>query len=137
MGKWYFREAFKYIANNPIEWGKIMLRKFLIFWHGYEFEPNNNIDYIRSHSSVLRITLSKLFGFFYFPFGIVAPFALVGIILSLKNNYRFDKKLMLFYFCLISYISAVIIFLVKARYRISVVPIFIILKNAGKRHFSL
>jgi tetratricopeptide (TPR) repeat protein len=118
---WYFREAFKFIAQHPFEWLRIISKKFLLFWNSFEFTPNNDIEFYRSHSSILHVLTGKFLGIWY-PFGIVVPLALCGLIISLARWRTF----MLLYFYVFSYMVSVILFHVRARYRLPVIPVLII-----------
>lgn len=58
----------------------------------------------------------------YFPFGLIAPLALVGIILSHKNS----KHVLLLEIFLVVYMLSVVLFFVTARYRVPVIPVLIL-----------
>ena len=124
---WYYKEAFKFIIAHPFDWSRIMLKKLIIFLNGYEYEPNYDINYIKTYSLVLRITIFKLMGLYY-PFGIIAPFAFIGMFLLIKKQ-DIVGKMSLLYFYILAYSAAVVFFLVKARYRITIVPVVIIFSS--------
>ena len=76
--------------------------------------------FARSHSSLLSALVwhDKL----AFPFGLVAPLALVGLVLAAKG--RKGGLIVLF---VLSYAGAVVAFFPTARYRLTVIPLLILL----------
>ena len=128
---WFFNATFRFIFTHPVAWIKIFIKKFTLFWNGYEFDPNYDIHYVKKYSPILRIALCKFAGI-YFPFGIIVPFALLGVILALKNKDTFNQPNL---FLLLAYAGvfslSVILFLIKARYRLPVIPLFILFAAHG------
>ena len=80
---YFAARAWDYIRGDPIGWLGLMGRKLGAFWHGDERGRNQPIYFWRTYSTVLSATLWK--AGIAFPFGLVAPLALWGMLLSLRR----------------------------------------------------
>ncbi|MCK4830391.1 tetratricopeptide repeat protein, partial [bacterium] len=116
---WYVKGV-KFILKNPLGWFKLMCKKFAYFWTGVEITNNEDIYYFTRFSRTLRLFMWKKA--LAFPFGIICPIALMGIIISGKCW----RRLLLFYGFIFFYMVSVILFFVCARYRLPVIPILLI-----------
>ena len=120
VSQFWYAEGVKFILKQPGEWLKLMSRKFAYFWTGIEVTNNEDTYYFTHFSSVLKLLLwNKGVAF---PFGIICPLALVGMILSRK----FWRRLLLFYGFIFFYMISVVLFFVCGRYRLPVIPILLI-----------
>ncbi len=118
---WYSR-GFRFIFENPGEFIKLTLKKLYFSWNAYEIESNRNLYAQREHSSLLSILLwHNIIGF---PFGLLAPFAVAGIMLVFKNWKRHYLLLIGF---VLSYQAILLVFFVTARFRAPMLPFLIIL----------
>ena len=121
----YFAErAWDYIKGDPTGWLGLMGHKLAAFWHGDERGRNQPIYFWRTYSNVLSATLWK--AGIAFPFGLVAPLALWGMLLSLR---RVGPTWPLLY--VLSYCLGVVAFFVAARYRVPVLPVLIVFAAYG------
>ena len=121
----YFAErAWDYIRGDPIGWLGLMGHKLGAFWHGDERGRNQPIYFWRTYSTVLSTTLWK--AGIAFPFGLVAPLALWGMLLSLRRIGPMWPLLYVLCYCL-----GVIAFFVAARYRVPVLPMLIVFAAYG------
>ena len=121
----YFAErAWDYIRGDPSAWLGLMGRKLGAFWHGDERGRNQPIYFWRTYSQVLSATLWK--AGIAFPFGLVAPLALWGMLLSLR---RIGPTWPLLY--VLCYCLGVVAFFVAARYRVPVLPVLIVFAAYG------
>ncbi len=57
-----------------------MMKKLALFWNGFEWDPNLDLGYFRGRSVLLRTLILPSFPL-AFPFGIVAPLALAGMLM--------------------------------------------------------
>ncbi|MBN2029359.1 tetratricopeptide repeat protein [bacterium] len=109
--RYWLEKGLCYIRDNPYNALKLYVRKFALFWRKEEIPLNTNYSLCQTLIPILR--------FPFFSFGLIAPFALLGIILSLNKKHIFIPLFIL------SYMTSVIIFFVSARYRIPIVPFLI------------
>ena len=122
---WFIKKALKDISQSPTGWiGKLVKKLYLVFY-GEELTPNSNLDLYRERSFLLRILISKC-GPLFIPFGLLFPFFVLGI--GVKGANR-DKWLLLSF--IITYSLSLMLFHVRARYRVPIVPLMIPFTAAG------
>lgn len=109
VSRFWLRRGLAYMRNNPGGWAALAWRKFLFFWNRYERANVENMNFHRRFGGILGLPL--------LTFGLVAPFALLGIFMT-RNRWR---ELWLLYGGVIVYLAAAILFYVLARYRLPVV----------------
>lgn len=116
--QFFYRQALEYMQDAPFDYLKLLAAKTAQFWRGDEIERNQEMYYWRKYSSVLAGTLWK-WGV-AFPFGLVSPFALLGLVVySRRQGFTLPVLFVL------GYSFAVISFFVAARYRLPLVPLLI------------
>jgi tetratricopeptide (TPR) repeat protein len=120
ISNFWFRQGFHFIKTHPLKFLQLLGKKLYYFWNSYEIEIIRNIYFFSRWSSVLRLLLWD--HLLRFPFGIISPLAIFGIIL----NAKFWKKFFLIYAFILSYMFSVILFFVTSRHRLPVVPFLII-----------
>lgn len=123
QSRWFFSEALDFIVDDPVGWLRIMIKKFVFFWNGYEYTPNNDINFFRDKSPLLR-ALVRPGWIVIIPFGLIAPLALLGM--ALAAGTRPAGKILLLQLFVISYTVSVVLFHVRARYRLPVVPVLLV-----------
>ena len=122
---WFIKKALKDISQSPTGWiGKLVKKLYLVFY-GEELTPNSNLDLYRERSFLLRILISK-YGPLFIPFGLLFPFFVLGI--GAKGATR-DKWLLIGF--IIAYSLSLMLFHVRARYRVPIVPLMIPFAAAG------
>ena len=110
-GNTYVDEVWLFIKKQPIDYLKLLWKKFMMFWRGYEI-PNLKPYYLfRENSSLLRLPLIN--------FVILGPLSIVGLLLTCKEW----KKLYLLHAFVFVQVALNVIFLTLARYRIPAVPV--------------
>jgi Tfp pilus assembly protein PilF/4-amino-4-deoxy-L-arabinose transferase-like glycosyltransferase len=112
--RYWLYKGVAFIKDNPLLALALYVKKCALFWRKEELPLN--IDYALSKAFI------PLFILPFISFGMVAPFALLGIILSFK---KWNDILPVILF-IVSYMLSVTIFFVTARYRIPIVPFLII-----------
>ena len=131
----FFAEAWDFIGQQPLAYLKLLLYKLYLFWHGDEIGRNQDLYFARQYAPLLQVLLWK-YGV-AFPFGLLAPLALVGLGLSYRNGLlRRPEPLLLALFAG-AYMLTVIAFFISARYRLPVVPILLIFAAYGGRELYL
>lgn len=102
-----------------------LLHKIRLLMNGYEIPNDFSIYAVRDYSPLLR-PLVFAAGIF-FPFGILLPLSLAGILFSIRNW----KRLASLYLFLIAYSATLVIFFVNARFREPMLPVLILFAAYG------
>ena len=135
QSRFFFAEAWDFIRQQPFAYLKLLLYKLYLFWHGDEIGRNQDLYFAREYAPLLQVLLWK-YGV-AFPFGLLAPLALVGLGLSYRNGLlRRPEPLLLALFAG-AYMLTVVAFFVSARYRLPVVPILLMFAAYGGRELYL
>jgi len=118
-------QAIDFIVNNPGDFLNLVWEKTVYLVNGFENSDNIDIYHQRSKSILYSLLLwSKLF---FFPFGLLLPLFVAGVYINRKETI----KLAPLYIYLIAYIPSIVLFLVTARHRLSLIPFLIIIAAAG------
>ncbi len=114
--RYFMREAWQYIQSHPLDWTWLLAGKAADFWNGVEVGRNQNLYYLRHYSQLLTVLL--WIAGIAFPFGLVAPLALAGLLLAraMPGPPRLLAGAVLIY------AAGVVLFFVSDRYRLPVVP---------------
>ena len=120
ISDFWFKQGLDFIQTHPLRYLGLLGKKLYYFWNSYEIESNKNIYFFSRWSSLLRSLLWD--HLLRFPFGIICPLAVLGIILNAKRW----KKYFLLYAFVFSYTLSVILFFVTSRFRLPVVPFLLI-----------
>ena len=128
----FWREAFSYIIHQPFSYLNLLLKKFLLILDGYEIKRNQDMYLFRDYSFVLRFLLFKWV--IYFPFGVLLPLSLTGMIIFWRDRSKSDPKdskpTLILYF-IFSQVLALLFFFICDRYRIPLIPFLIIFAGFG------
>jgi len=117
---WYDR-AFDEIFSDPAAFISLAFKKLRLFFNGYEIPNNQNLYFAREFAPILKpLMFDKIL---YFPYGLVAPLALLGLGLTFQNW----RKYLIIYLVLGSYLFSLILFFVCARFRQPVMPLMLLL----------
>jgi len=127
----FFGKAWEFARNHPLAYIRLQLYKTCLFWHGNEIGRNQDLYYARNYSPLLQPLLWK--HGIAFPFGLLAPLALVGIVLACVQGLHRHHDIALLLLFLLSYTLAVVLFFVSSRYRLPVVPILLLFAAYGVR----
>jgi 4-amino-4-deoxy-L-arabinose transferase-like glycosyltransferase len=118
---WFYKTAFSLMWKHKKRTLLNFVRKFLWVWHGPEIQRNEDEYYLRRVSPLYAALLWRK-GKFGFPFGVIAPLALLGMVISWHR--RNDL------FPLYGYIATQVLMLVAffpcTRYRAPMVPVLLI-----------
>jgi Tfp pilus assembly protein PilF/4-amino-4-deoxy-L-arabinose transferase-like glycosyltransferase len=118
---WLFR-GLRFLGDHPVDAFVLYAKKFGLFWRKEEI--GLNIDYSLSKD------LAPLLQWPLVSFGLVAPLAVLGMVLSAQR--RKDTWLGILF--VIASMISVVLFFVAARYRMCVVP-FLIIFSAHALHW--
>jgi tetratricopeptide (TPR) repeat protein len=127
-GSNYFAgRAFEWARKEPIDFLRLQIKKLRLLLGGDEIFRNQAIYPSRQYSPVLSALLWKVPGL-AFPFGLLAPLALLGMVVAWKRAPLLA--------CVVaSYVLAVVAFFVAARYRVPLVPYLAIFAAGAVRWF--
>lgn len=113
--------ALDYVIAQPLDWLALLGRKLFLFWNASEIADTEDQYTYAEWSAPLAIL-----GMF-FHFGVLAPAALLGVLVTWEDRHR----LWLFYALPAVYLASVVLFFVFARYRFPVVPFLVVLAAIG------
>ena len=122
--RYFFAKSWEYITARPGQWLGLTARKLYLFWRGEEIPRNLDLYFSRTESSILAALLWQRG--LAFPFGLVAPLSLVGIILFLRSPQGRSRDGTLLLGFVFAYILGVVLFFVTSRYRLPVVPLLLL-----------
>jgi len=125
VSDFWYGLAWKEIRNHPSTFISLLFRKLRLFVNGYEIPNNLDIYLSRDVSSIMKpLLFARLV---YFPFGLLAPLAIIGLVMSLTEWRRY----LLVYVILGSYLATLLMFFVCARYRQPLIPFMILFAVYG------
>ncbi len=122
---WFFRRAFRDIAAAPGTWMKKLAKKAWLVFDAEELEPNNDINLYRGESWLLRALICRL-GPLWFPFGLVAPLFVLGAVTRKPSAGAW-----LIFGFIAAYATSLVLFHVRARYRLPIAPVMLPFAAAG------
>ena len=124
---YFFRQSWQFISADPLGYLGLLAHKLRLFWRGDEIQRNLDPYYARHNSTVLHLLLWK-YGL-AFPFGLVAPLALIGMVCLWRRSDA-DAATISALFLLV-YMFSVVLFFVTSRYRLPTVPFALLLASFG------
>ncbi|MBI4364564.1 MAG: tetratricopeptide repeat protein, partial [Candidatus Latescibacteria bacterium] len=124
---YFVRKSLSYLASDPIGFAKLQVRKLYLLLEGNEIPRNQEIYPSREYSPVFRFLVWKVPGL-AFPFGVLAPLGLVGLVAAWRRGPMLAAVL-------VAYACAVLAFFITARYRMPLVPLLLIFASEGVRWF--
>ncbi len=125
--RYFFAQSWQYMASEPLDFLGLLAYKGYLFLRGDEIPRNRDLYFARNDSSLLSILLWKKG--LAFPFGLVAPLALLGFFAFLRASESPEGRLLaLFVAC---YALSVVLFFVTGRYRLPTVPVLLLFAAYG------
>ncbi|MGD8524088.1 MAG: tetratricopeptide repeat protein [Desulfobacterales bacterium] len=124
VSRYWTQKTLSYIQSNPGGWLHLMVKKWLLFWNFMEISDTESQYAYYEWSSLLKGLGSFL------HFGIIAPLAVLGICVTLKDY----RKLWLLYLVLIIFAASVTLFYIFDRYRHPIIPLLVLFSAAGLTH---
>jgi hypothetical protein len=114
VSSYWTGRALDYVASEPANWLRLELRKLLFFFNAREVWNNRSYTVSRDFSWVLGLPL--------LGFGLVAPLAIAGLLLSARRW----RELAPLYLMLTVYLGTALLFFVLSRYRMPIAPVLLI-----------
>lgn len=119
--RYYFRKGLSFLRDSPGSAVSLMGKRFAHLWNSFEIGRNRDVYSTRCHSPLLSALLWKV-DRFGFPFGLIAPLAVAGLIVSFRRN----RAASLLYLFLLAYFLSILLFFATSRYRLPLVPILLL-----------
>ena len=116
LSKFWLQKGMDDITADPFRWLSLVGKKVLLLFNGIELSNNFDFYYFAQQTSMMKILLSRKVVFF--PFAVLIPFALLGLITHAHDNTK--SKILLIY--TLTTVASIILFLVTARYRLYLIP---------------
>ncbi|MGH7773014.1 MAG: tetratricopeptide repeat protein [Candidatus Binatia bacterium] len=124
VSRYWLQRSLGYISSQPIDWLRLMGRKWLMLWNVRELEDADDFYLYQKWSWLL-----KVLGWSN-HFGLLAPIAAMGFVLT----WRQWRRLWLLYLLLASVAFSVALFYVFGRYRFPMIPLLTLFAGAGFIH---
>jgi len=122
--RFYYAETARDVAHAPLGFVRGLAVKAVEFFTSRELPRSEDIYVFRRWSPLLSTLLWKIGGF-GFPFGVLLPLALIGLI---RHGRRIPAP---FWFMLILHPAAIILVFNAARYRAPLIPIIAVIAAGG------
>lgn len=119
VSDFWYGQSLRYIVHHPLDWLLLLAKKLILFFDPYEVPLNFEYAFHQQFSWLLRIPLTN--------FAFLMPFAVLGLVLAWPERRRFA----LLYGVVALYTFSVVLFFVSGRYRLMIVPYFIIFGSYG------
>jgi len=122
--RYFIRKVAAFARTQPVHFLEIQGRKIRLFFGGDEIMRNQAIYPYRQWSAVLATLLWKVPGL-AFPFGVILPLSLVGMVFGRRADVLLAACSLLF--------VVTIAFFVTSRYRLPIVPFLLVFAGEGLR----
>ncbi|MBN2572650.1 MAG: glycosyltransferase family 39 protein [Ignavibacteriales bacterium] len=116
----WFNKGIEFITNNPGNAATLYLKKIFLF-----FGPNENPQSFVMNKDFFADNYSTILRFLIVDFNLISFLALFGLFLSWSRR----KELKYFYLIFFGYALSTIIFFVNGRFRLALIPLFIIFSS--------
>lgn len=125
VDKFWQGQGLKFWWEKPGSAIKLFFRKGYYLLNGEELSSNEDVYYFQEQSFLIRVLLWKKL--IKFPFGLLLPLALAGLIWARKNN----PDLWLLALFALFYGIGISLFFITARFRVPLIPVLIIISGLG------
>ena len=115
IDRFWFRRGLEYIIKNPLNTVGLYLKKMYLLISGFEVANNRSIYFFKDFTFLRYLIIFT--PIFQFPFGLLFPFAVVGIYVWAKK--KKDPLLLIF---ILSYSASFLPFFINARFRVPLLP---------------
>lgn len=127
QNNYFLNKGLDWMISNPGHFILHSLEKAYLHLHGYELIRNVDIYHLSQYSVLLSLLLWKV-PFFYFPFGVIAPFFLAGMFFLFGSRWKKYFPLTAF---LIVMSAVIILFFPTSRYRVQIIPFILMVSVYG------
>jgi tetratricopeptide (TPR) repeat protein len=119
---YFYRKAFDWIFAHPLTFLQRYVKKLSYCFSAVEIKNNVNMYRYGDYSPILRCLL-RASPFISFPFGIVFPLAIIGMVLCFRSS---PRRFLHLYLYLVAVPAGTALFFVCARYRMVMVPVLLL-----------
>jgi tetratricopeptide (TPR) repeat protein len=113
VSDYWMGQGLKFVREQPLEFFILQIKKFLIFINNSEKGDNYDINFMKQFTPIIHIGI--------IPYGAILLLTIISLYWGRWSSPHFVG----IYLFIISYSLSVVIFFVKSRYRIPVVPAMI------------
>jgi tetratricopeptide (TPR) repeat protein len=122
VSAYWTQRALEDILDQREAWLALMWQKFRLAWNAYEI-PNHHDKYF------IAINFSPILNKLAIGFWLVAPLAVVGVLIRARREASSARRLYLAF--ALTYLLSLLPFFVTARYRLPIVPFLIVFASVG------
>ena len=88
--RYFFGQSWQYMTDEPLDFTGLLAHKGYLFLRGDEIPRNRDLYFARNDSALLSVLLWKKG--LAFPFGLVAPLALLGLFAVLRSSEKLSEN---------------------------------------------
>jgi tetratricopeptide (TPR) repeat protein len=121
VSSYWAGQAWKWIRAHPLDWLRLMGRKWVLIWNEREIADSDEPLVYRDASRVMKLLGSVV------VFGLVCPLAVAGAVAERRNV----RRLLVPYLIAAGIALSTSLFFVFARYRFPMVPVLVLLAGAA------
>lgn len=121
VSSYWSGRAWTWIRSHPIDWLKLMGRKWLLIWNANEIADSDEPKVYEDASAVLTVAEILV------VFGTICPLAVAGMVATWPDR----RRLAILYAILLGIAGTASLFVVFARYRFPMVPVLLLFAAAG------
>lgn len=121
VSAYWLRRSLDYIRSQPVEWLRLMGKKWMMVWNAHEREDTDDFYLYQQWSPLLKALASVS------HLGFLAPLAAGGLVLTIRQW----RKLWFLYALLGTLAFSVALFFIFGRYRFPMVPFLTLFAGAG------
>ncbi len=121
FNQYFYGKSFEFMVHQPVQYMQCLIYKIRTLIGGYELPETYDLYTCRKYSPVLKLLLFYWNGF-GFPFSILFPLSIMGIIIGLRQSGS-QRLLMLFLACML---LPLLVYWNSTRYRMAIIPILLL-----------
>ncbi|MCU0236102.1 MAG: tetratricopeptide repeat protein [Acidobacteria bacterium] len=123
---YFMNKALGLIAADPAGYAGLLLKKLSLFANGNEIMRDQDIYPFRQYSPLLSLLVWKKW--LAFPYGLLLPLALLGMMLALRCRAPGAALPLAF---ILSHVVVLLAFFITARYRLNILPFLVLFAAYG------
>ena len=125
IDNYWWSRGWDEVSSHPVATFKLFVKKLGYLVNGFEIPNNQNLYIVERFSPLAQALFAR--SPLFVPFGIIAPFALLGLLFTLKRAKEYLPMLLF----IVSYAFSIAMFFVCARYRQPLLPFALLLAAYG------